>query len=279
MSAAGSGPPPLRVLIVDDEVPARAELRFRLGRHPDVEITGEAATAREAERLIEAVDYDVIFLDIAMPGVSGMELARRLKDRPGAPSVVFVTAYDEHAVAAFEARALDYLLKPFDDGRLAEALDRARGRRNPAPVPLPAPGPRPARSRESPGPRAAPRWLVGMRNQSAVPIPLEEIVFISAEQDRVYLHTATRRFPTRHSLRELEALLPAHRFFRCHRGYLINLAKVREISPFFNGTYAVTMLDRAGTRVPVARSRAPRLKRFFWPEPAADSALPKEGDP
>lgn len=126
------GPPPgdrpIRALIVDDEYPARAELRYRLSREPGVEITGEAATAREALRLIGALDYDVVFLDIAMPGISGLELAERLKQQPGAPYVIFTTAYDEYAVKAFEARALDYLLKPYSDDRLREALSRVRER-------------------------------------------------------------------------------------------------------------------------------------------------------
>lgn len=278
----------LRALIVDDEYPARAELRFRLGRHPDVEVTGEAATAREALRLIEGLAYDVVFLDIAMPGLSGIEMARQLRDRPGSPSVIFVTAYDAHAVAAFETRALDYLLKPFDDARLADALDRVRARVRASADPGRAsadpgragnaPGRAPGREAAAGRTRSAPRWLVGMRDQSAVPIPLEDIVFVSAEQDRVYLHTQGERFPTRHSLRELEALLPPQRFFRCHRAYLVNLAKVREISPYFNGTYSVTVLDRAGTTVPVARSRVAELKRFFWPRRADDSSALKEGD-
>ncbi|WP_156423588.1 LytR/AlgR family response regulator transcription factor, partial [Hydrogenibacillus schlegelii] len=126
------GPPPgdrpIRALIVDDEYPARAELRYRLSREPGVEITGEAANAREALRLIGALDYDVVFLDIAMPGISGLELAERLKQQPGAPYVIFTTAYDEYAVKAFEARALDYLLKPYSDDRLRETLSRVRER-------------------------------------------------------------------------------------------------------------------------------------------------------
>lgn len=254
--------PPIRALIVDDEYPARAELRYRLARHADVEVVGEAATAREALRLMEGVDYDVVFLDIAMPGLSGIELARRLCERPDAPCVVFVTAYDEYAVQAFETRAVDYLLKPFDDERLAETLARVRRLRRPSAAAEP-PGARAALPEAGQG-AAGPRWLMGLRDQAAVPVPLEAVVFIRAEGERVYLHTASDCYPARYTLRELEALLPAEHFFRCHRAYIVNLAKVREISPFSHGTYVLTMADRAATEVPVARGRVPQLKRRFF---------------
>jgi len=264
----------LRVLIVDDEYPARAELRYRLSREPDVEITGEAATAREAMRLIEALDYDVVFLDIAMPGLSGLELAARLKSRPNAPYVVFTTAYDEYAVKAFEARALDYLLKPFSDDRLREALDRVRERLGVSGGTGGAPG---AAGGHGGGgtaagvrPRPRTRWVMGVREDASVPIPVEEVVFAVAENDQVFVHTATQRYPTRYTLRELEELLPSDRFFRCHRGYIVNLRKVKEISPFFNGTYNLTVIHaNQPVTIPVARSRVPELKRHFWPEEAA----------
>ncbi|HEY8487566.1 MAG TPA: LytTR family DNA-binding domain-containing protein [Thermaerobacter sp.] len=297
---------PIRALIVDDEYPARAELRYRLSREPGVEITGEAATAREALRLIEALDYDVVFLDIAMPGLSGLELAERLKNQPGAPSVVFTTAYDEYAVKAFEARALDYLLKPYSDDRLREALNRVRerlaaaaspGTPDPAPSRAGSPAGGPGKAAEpatrggsgggpgtgapggaggagaanggGPGARGRARWVMGVRDEAAVPIPVEEVVYAEAENDQVFVYTATHRFPTRYTLRELEELLPPDRFFRCHRGYIVNLRKVREISPFFNGTYNLTVVHAGQpVTIPVARSRVPELKRHFWPEQA-----------
>ena len=318
------GPPPggrpIRALIVDDEYPARAELRYQLSREPGVEITGEAANAREALRLIGALDYDVVFLDIAMPGISGLELAERLKQQPGAPYVIFTTAYDEYAVKAFEARALDYLLKPYSDDRLREALSRVRerlalrGGAGPARTPAtpvagstaagagaqagsPPPGGVPAQTGR-PGAAAAadhaaapgaaegagggpaatgggrgrprPRWVMGVRDEAAVPIPVEEVVYAEAENDQVFVYTATHRLPTRYTLRELEDLLPPDRFFRCHRGYIVNLRKVREISPFFNGTYNLTVVHAGQpVTIPVARSRVPELKRHFWPEQAS----------
>ncbi|MDA8146491.1 MAG: response regulator, partial [Thermaerobacter sp.] len=112
----------LKALLVDDEYPSRNELRFRLERYPEIEVVGEAANAREALQLCSAMDYDVVFLDIQMPGMDGVELAQALRAGGKNPKVVFVTAYEEYAVNAFKVRATDYLLKPFDDARLDDTV-------------------------------------------------------------------------------------------------------------------------------------------------------------
>jgi DNA-binding LytR/AlgR family response regulator len=117
-----------RCLIVDDEAPAREELRFLLRGFDDVMVVGEAGDAEEAALLLDSLDYDVVLLDIRMPGGSGLDLARRLRDKPHPPAVVFTTAYPQHAVDAFDVAAADYLVKPFDAARLRRALDRALDR-------------------------------------------------------------------------------------------------------------------------------------------------------
>lgn len=323
---------PIRVLIVDDEYPARAEMRYHCGRFPDVEIIGEAATAREALHLIENLEYDVVFLDIAMPGVSGIELAQQLRDRPGAPAVVFVSAYDEYALKAFETRALDYLLKPLDPARLSEALQRVRERTRLGRSRAAAGHGAGAGARTDPGDEEVPgsgtpgrrdgsvvdasggtrsegggsaggggagsgsgsggaggagsggagggagdgagrggrvpeaRWVLGVLEDATIPIPVDEVVYIAAEQDQVMVYTRQSQYLTRQALRELEQALPADRFFRCHRGYIVNLSHVRAISPFANGTYLLTVRQGGKTTtIPVARSRAAELKRRFWP--------------
>lgn len=243
----------IRALIVDDEFPARAELRFRLGKHPDVEVVGEAATAREALQLIDALDYDVLFLDVQMPGLSGIELARQLREMERAPRVVFITAYDEYAVEAFGARAVDYLLKPIDDGRLAETLDRLREERQAIPRP----------AREDHGNQANLAWIPTDREGKTIPIALEDVVFISAEGESVYVHTSGETLRTRFTLQHLNDRLPIDRFFRCHRSYIVNIYNVKEIIPYFNGTYLLGMKDRNHTKVPVSRGNAKRLKQLF----------------
>src|ERR671911_297253 len=114
----------LRVLIVDDEYPAREELRYLLRSFPEVEVVGEATQTSEALELIRNIDYDLCFLDIKMPGGSGLDLVRELSNVPHSPSVIFITAYPDHAVEAFDLDAVEYLLKPFDESRLARALQR-----------------------------------------------------------------------------------------------------------------------------------------------------------
>ncbi|HHW44314.1 MAG TPA: response regulator, partial [Desulfotomaculum sp.] len=114
----------LKALIVDDEYPARQELRYALGNFENVEIVGEATNAQEALALIKALDYQVLFLDISMPGMNGLELGAAIQELPRQPQVIFVTAYDEYAVQAFEVNAVDYLLKPVDQARLKKAVDK-----------------------------------------------------------------------------------------------------------------------------------------------------------
>src|SRR3954469_20640934 len=122
----------VRALLVDDEAPARSELRHLLGAYADVEVVGEAATAREAVALAAAVRYDVVFLDIEMPGPSGLDLARVFRQQTTAPLLVFVTAYEHYAVQAFEAEGFDSLLKPIDPERLARVVERVVAARRPA---------------------------------------------------------------------------------------------------------------------------------------------------
>ncbi len=240
----------LRALIVDDEPPARSELRYQLERHPDVEVIGEAATAREAQALIRAVEYDVLFLDIQMPSASGLELAQEIhRGRLKPPYVVFVTAHDQHALGAFTLGAVDYLLKPVSAERLAETLDRLRhlcGAASPAPA----------------GEPSKPRFLTGLQGESAIPVPLSDIDYLMAEGDQVFLLAGGRRLQVRMTLSDLQEVLPEREFFRCHRGYIVNLARVAEIVPFFNGTYTLR-LKGSRQEVPVSRTNARRLREHF----------------
>lgn len=254
----------LKALIVDDEYPARMELRYQLGSFPDVEIIGEATNAREAMRLIEALDYDVLFLDVQMPGMTGIDLARQLKGREVMPKVVFVTAYENYAVPAFEMRAVDYLLKPFDSTRLAETVQRLRetaGSGHAAALS--------ADGHEDEGPRGPERkpgalsFLLCEKEEKQIPLALSDIIFIYAEGYNVFVKTHADRLLTRFTLQELMDRLPPDQFFRSHRSYIINIFQVREISPYFNGAYLVKMKDKEHSEVIVSRSNVKRLKELF----------------
>ena len=232
----------LKALVVDDEAPARGELRFMLADAGGVEVVGEAGNAAEAMQLIQAIPYDVVFLDIDMPGLTGMHLAEALSELESPPAIVFVTAHSEHAVRAFEVEATDYLVKPVEVERLRRAIERL------APA---APAPGTARVERVPVEKAGKKLLLAV----------EEIFYVMAKDDYSYLFTDGERYLSTLSLAELERKLEPRGFFRVHRRFLVNLAQVKEVVPMYGGTLLLTMKDRAGSQVPVSRRRVPSLKK------------------
>jgi two-component system, LytTR family, response regulator LytT len=232
----------IKALVVDDEAPARSELRFLLAEAGGVEVVGEASNAAEATQLIRAIPYDVVFLDIDMPGVSGMRLAEALSELDRPPAIVFVTAYSEHAVEAFDVEAADYLVKPVEVARLRRAIDRLGPQ---------APAPGTARVERVPVEKAGKKLLLSV----------EDIFHIMAKDDYSYLYTDGERYLSTLSLAELERKLEPRGFYRVHRRFLVNLAQVKEVVPMYGGTLLLTMKDRAGTQVPVSRRRVPSLKK------------------
>ncbi len=231
----------LKALVVDDEAPSRSELRFLLGEAGDVEVVGEASNAMEALQLIKAIPYDVIFLDINMPGLSGVQLAEALTAHPRPPAIVFVTAHSEHAVKAFEVKAADYLVKPVELERLRKAIARL--------TPVAEQGP--VRVERIPVEKAGKKLLVSV----------EDILYIMAKDDYSYLHTAADRYLSTMSLASLETKLDAAGFFRIHRRYLVNLSRVKEVVPMYGGTLLLTLTDDNATQIPVSRRRVPALKK------------------
>lgn len=230
----------IKALIVDDEHPARMELRYLLSKHECIEVIGEATNSIDAWKLINAVDYDVLFLDIELPGMSGMELAARLRQLPNAPRVVFVTAFQEHAYKAFGLKTVDYLLKPISDSRLRDTVARIQE----------------VFENES----CTLKWLIGGRNGVAVPVAVEDIVYAYAAKNRTFLCTRTDRVCVRYTLEQLGQRLPSDRFFRSHRAYLISIDQIKEIRPDVNGAYSLVMNDVANSVVSVSRGRVQSLK-------------------
>ncbi|TLM96420.1 MAG: response regulator transcription factor [Actinobacteria bacterium] len=231
----------LKALVVDDEAPARSELRYLLSEAGGVEVIGEAGNALEAIQLIKAIPYDVIFLDINMPGLSGVQLAEVLAGLQRPPSIIFVTAHSEHAVKAFEVRATDYLVKPVELERLKDAIGRL----------APAAEQAPAKVERIPVEKAGKKLLVSV----------DDILYIMAKDDYSYLHTETDRYLSTMSLATLEEKLEPSGFFRIHRRYLVNLARVKEVVPMYGGTLLLTLTDANATQIPVSRRRVPALKK------------------
>jgi two-component system, LytTR family, response regulator LytT len=231
----------LKALVVDDEAPARSELRYLLGEAGGVEVVGEASAAAEALQLIKAIPYDVVFLDIDMPGMSGMELAEALGELDRPPAIIFITAYGEHAVKAFEVAAADYLVKPVEVPRLRQAIERL----------APSEPTAPALVDRVPVEKAGKKLLLAV----------DDIFYVMAKDDYSYLFTDGERFLATQSLANLESKLAAREFFRVHRRFLVNLAQIKEVVPMYGGTLLLTLKDRAGTQVPVSRRRVPSLKK------------------
>ncbi|NVJ28049.1 MULTISPECIES: LytR/AlgR family response regulator transcription factor [Myxococcus] len=233
----------MRVLIVDDERLARAELRRLLAAFPDVEVVGEATHVDDACRQVEALEPDLLLLDIQMPGGTGFDVLARL-DEP--PDVIFTTAYDAHAVRAFSVNALDYLLKPIEPERLAEALERVRQRGGPASH---APSRTPDASLERVFVRDGERcWLV----------QLAQVPLITSEGNYARLHLEGHQPLLLRSLSYLEEKLDPARFFRASRQHLINLDFVESLEPGTGGTLVARL--RGGTEVEMSRRQSQRFR-------------------
>ncbi len=222
----------MKALVIDDEPLARAEMRRLLRTHPDIEIVGEAADADQARAAIRRTGPDLLFLDVQMPEETGFDLLASLGE--GVPPVIFTTAFDQHAVRAFEFGALDYLVKPVEPERLAVALERVRHRpadTEAAPVGLAAPPP-----------RLAPTEKVFVRdNDRCWFVPLEAIRGFASDGDSVRLWLADAT-PTLHrSLAQLEERLPEELFFRANRSEIVNLRNVERVEPWFSGTLKATL--------------------------------------
>lgn len=275
----------LRTLIVDDEPLIRNELRAILDRLDAVEVVGESASASEALKLLGAIDYDLVFLDIQMPGLTGLEVAEKLKLHPKPPQVIFVTAFSRYAPKAFDLDAVDYILKPFDEQRVAHAVEKAvlwkeirempprRKAGEAASGPLPPEAPEEA----LPGGAAAlwggeeGRGKEGMRLErlpvdkggKTVLIPYQEIVFAKAYEDYSYVHTARESFLTSFSLKMLEERFKSARFFRAHRKFLVNLDQVTEIISMPGGNFILRTKGEKKVEIPLSRRRVKHLKKII----------------
>jgi DNA-binding LytR/AlgR family response regulator len=247
----------LRTIVVDDEKLARDRLVGFLDALDQVEIVGQARNGNEAVALITDVDPDLVFLDVQMPGMSGIEVVKHLPD--ARPHIVFATAHDEFAIAAFEVEAVDYLLKPFTRARVRDAVDRARSRVNgDHGIDLDALVER--LDRRSRVPQIA--LHAGKRILLTKP---EDVAWFGVEHRLVYAHCGDRAYMTNYTLRELEEQLDGNTFFRAHKASLVNLERVKAILPWFGGRFKLQMDDHAGSEVAVSRAQARVLRaRLKW---------------
>ena len=258
----------IRALIAEDEPLGRRTLRDFLSGVEGIECVGEAENGTDAARLIDALKPDLVFLDVKMPGLTGLQVIERIRHKP---AVVFTTAYDRYAVSAFELEAVDYLVKPFGRKRFLATLERVRRRIQESATVQSAGGlPRPGGPTDSPIPAgpggavpsglgATPlRRLFAKSGDRIVPIPLAEVVRFEAAEDYVSVHAAGRVSLISVTLNELETHLDPERFQRVHRAHIVNLDHVEQIRSFDERRLIIILKD--GSRIVASRNASQRLR-------------------
>jgi two-component system, LytTR family, response regulator len=228
---------PLRVLVVDDEPLARQRIEDLLAKEDNVQVIGTAGNGAEAMEAIRSLNPDLVFLDVQMPGMSGIEVAERMGD--DMPPIIFVTAYDKFAINAFDLAAVDYLLKPFDDERFAQAFARVR---------------KTAKPRQ----QYADRISVESRGQTRV-VPVEDIQYITASGPYAELHVGKNAWAVRERMQALEERLDPDRFIRTHRSVIVRIDLIDALLRRPGGDYAVRLKD--GTELSVSRARRDEVER------------------
>ncbi|EOT46369.1 MULTISPECIES: LytR/AlgR family response regulator transcription factor [Enterococcus] len=231
----------MNVAIIDDERLARMELHYLLSQLDEVELIKEGESIEDAFSLLLQESIDLLFLDIHLTDESGLDLAKKIQQVKNPPLIIFATAYDNHAVEAFELNALDYILKPFEQERIQKAVAKASRtltERHETPM--------------------TPSRLTIETDERIFLVPFEEILYCEVQGKQTTIHCDTRSFTTNTTLAALEQALPSY-FFKVHRSYIINTEKIAEIQPWFNQTYQVTMNNQE--KVPVSRSYVKAFKQ------------------
>jgi two-component system response regulator LytT len=253
----------IQTLIIDDEKPARDELAYLLKAFPEIDIVGQGKNGVEALALIKEHSPDLVFLDVQMPGLNGFGVIKKLIDRKQkVPHIVFATAYDNYAVQAFEVNAVDYVLKPFDKGRVAKAIQRAKR--------MIETHASPAEQLESlvnklgTGRGGQPVKLLVKTQQRLFLVDADDIIFASIEDGLISVFAkdveGTSNYRT---IEELQSSLDSDRFWRAHRSYLVNINHIKEVVPWFKSSYMLKMNDKKQSEVPVSRAQTKRLRELL----------------
>jgi len=259
----------LRTVLVDDEQLARDELSFLLSQMDGVEVIGQAGDGVEAFATIKRLQPDVVFLDIQMPGLTGFEVARRMIDHQLSSHIIFVTAFDQHAIEAFEVNAVDYLLKPVEPNRLEIAVQRARKRMTSERAQAEGAPSMDADHLEKIVQLVTERQ--SRRERLAIKVgdrfllvQAEEILFASLADESITVVTSQYAGTSNYrTLDELQARLDPSVFWRVHRSHLVNINKIKEIVPWFSRNYILRMKDEKATEIPVSRTQTRRLREYL----------------
>ena len=248
----------IRTLIVDDEPLAREWVRNGLQDVPDIDVVAECGDGFEAVRAVTELKPDLMLIDVQMPGLDGFGVLASLEAQD-LPAVIFVTAFDRYALKAFEAHAVDYLMKPFSSERLHDAVERARAQ-------IDRSSERDLKAalhallEDIQRERAYPEWLLIKKEDRSVFLRVADIDWIESSRNNVRLHVGKEIYVFHETTTGIESKVDPKKFFRIHRSTIVNIEKIKEMHPWFNGDYAVTLKD--GTKLTLSSTYRERLKEF-----------------
>jgi two-component system, LytTR family, response regulator len=256
---------PITTIIVDDEKPARDELAFLLKGFPEINLIGQGKNGVEAVALIKEHTPDLVFLDVQMPGLDGFGVLKKLVERKmKVPHVVFATAYDHYAVQAFDVNAVDYVLKPFDKARISKAITRARKMMETQTTATERLEQLVMQLGAGKQASSQPVKLLVKSQQRLLLVDGEDLVFASIDAGSITVMARDLEGTSNYrTLEELNAALDSESFWRPHRSYLVNIHHIKEVVPWFKGSYMLKMNDKKSTEIPVSRAQTKRLRELF----------------
>lgn len=240
----------MKAIIVEDEIPAKEELEYLIQTHSNIEIVASFEDGLDVLKFLQEEEVDAIFLDINIPSLDGMLLASNISKFAKKPYIIFTTAYKEHAAQAFELEAFDYILKPYEEKRIAAMLAKLES----------------AYQRESKGPEEVTtevnRRINLRKNENIIVTDVNDIYYAEASEKVTVVYTKSEEYMMPMSISDFHDKLPQDTFFRCHRSYTVNLSKIHEIVPWFNHTYLVRLKDMKA-EIPVSRSKAKAFRQLM----------------
>jgi two-component system LytT family response regulator/two-component system response regulator LytT len=254
----------LTTVVVDDEQLACDELSYLLKDFPEIDVIGTAGNGLQAVEMIRKLEPELVFLDVHMPGLDGLGVVRELRQSDtDLPHFIFVTAYEQHAVEAFRLKAMDYLLKPVEKGRLAETIEHARRtvheRKAAGPSEMPAGG----GAKPAPAPAHRTKLLVRAQSRNFI-VDANDVIYATIDNGLITLvTTALEGHSNYRTIEDLQANLDREMFWRVHRSYLVNINRIKEVVPWFKSSYQLRMDDRKHTEIPVSRVQTRRLRELF----------------
>lgn len=256
---------PINTIIVDDEKPAREELAYLLKGFPEINVIGQGRNGVDAVNLIKEHSPDLVFLDVQMPGLDGFGVLKKLVERKmRVPHVVFATAYDHYAVQAFDVNAVDYVLKPFDKGRISKAIQRARKEIEAQTSPTERLEQLVSQLGSSKQSSTQPVKVLVKSQQRLLLVDAEDVIWASIDGGMItVMAKEVEGVSNYHTLEEMSAALDSEVFWRPHRSFLVNIHHIKEVVPWFKASYMLKMSDKKQTEIPVSRGQIKRMRELF----------------